>query len=92
MPNISRNSIDDEIINCRTRVYKKDINEYEKDISKVYEFIKIFKPELKGIEIDKKDDGDTYVCDLIFNYIDYKVNAKLIRVMFAIISKMYGNL
>ena len=75
IPDISRASLDDEIIGYSTVVYKEFIEEFENNIKKLYEFIKIFKPELLEIEIDRKEQKDSYVCDLIFNYKDYKVYA-----------------
>lgn len=73
--NTVRKVFNDTVISYKFYVYKNSINELQKDIKKVYEFIKIFKPELKEIEIDKKDYYEFYICDLIFNYGDYKVNA-----------------
>lgn len=92
IPNVPRVSFSDEVLNNVLTMNKKDFDNYKKDIPKVYEFIKIFKPNLKEIEIDKKEDHDSYVCELIFNYGDYKVNAefesngikKLIRIFKAI--------
>lgn len=40
------------------------------------QFIRIFKPDLKDIEIDRKEDGDKYVCELVMVYDEYKVNVE----------------
>lgn len=92
MPNSTRIVFNDEILNYTFYILKEDYDKKVDEIAKVYEFIKIFKPELKEIEIDKKDFYEFYICDLIFNYGDYKVNAayesngvkKLIRLFEAI--------
>lgn len=66
-----------DIIKETGNIVSKEKYEYFKEcIGKLYEFIHIFKPSLKGIEIDKKDDKDTYVCDLLMKYDDYKINAE----------------
>ena len=43
-------------------------------INNLTAFLRIFKHDLKSIEIDKKDDGDNYRCDLNLNYGDYLIN------------------
>lgn len=53
---------------------KKYFEKYKENVSQLTRFIKIFKPELVSIDIDAKDNGDQYVCDLNLNYGDYSVN------------------
>lgn len=92
IPTAPRVSFSDEMLNYVSIIEKSRFENYKKDISKVYEFVKIFKPDLKEIEIDKKEDHEFYICELIFNYGDYKVNAafesngikKLIKIFKAI--------
>jgi AAA15 family ATPase/GTPase len=49
--------------------------QYERLVSKLVSFIRIFKPELKNIEIDKRVfDDETYLCDNIFVYPNTRVN------------------
>ena len=53
-----------------------NINQYKefvKEISGLEKFIRIFKPDLKGIDIDKKDNKDRYICELVFRYDEYSV-------------------
>lgn len=57
-----------------TIIRKEDIKQYESKIRKLEKFIKLFKRDLKKIEIDKKDDGKFYRCELTFNYSGYSVN------------------
>ena len=73
----------------------KQYNNYKNTIEKMCEFIRIFKSDLLQIEIDKKINQDTYVCDLIMVYDSYKIHAefestgikKLIR-LYAYLKKM----
>lgn len=55
-------------------ISKTDFENYEKKIGQLTEFIKIFKPGLQCIDIEKRDDGDRYKCELNLNYGDYSVN------------------
>jgi len=57
-------------------VLKKDIDEYEKRIKRLYGFISIFKRDLKNISIDKMDEVEFYKCDLVMEYENYKVSAE----------------
>ena len=49
---------------------------FEKMVNKLYEFLKIFKSDLQGIEIDKKENRDKWVCDLVMVYDSYKIHAE----------------
>ena len=49
---------------------------YEKKVKKLKDFIKIFKPDLTDISIDRKEDGDNYVCNLNMVYGDYVVHTE----------------
>lgn len=55
-------------------VPKENFEKYESKIERLAEFIKLFKRDLISIDIDKKDNGDVYVCDLNLNYGEYSVN------------------
>ena len=57
-------------------VKKTVYDEYEKTVGKLFEFLKIFKNDLKSIEIDKKEDRDFYVCSLLMIYDDYKIHTE----------------
>ena len=69
--------------------------DFELTVGKLCEFLKIFKSDLRRIEIDKKEDQDIYICSLIMVYDSYKIHAefestgvkKLIR-LFAYLRKM----
>lgn len=53
---------------------KNNFDIYVEKINNLTAFLRIFKHDLKSIEIDKKDDGDNCRCDLNLNYGDYLIN------------------
>ena len=55
-------------------ISKSEFDKYKESVKQLTKFIQVFKRELKSIDIDAKDDGDNYRCELIFNYGNYKVN------------------
>lgn len=57
-------------------VNKKRYPIFEKTIHGLYEFLHIFKSDLKNIEIEKKINGNNYVCELIMVYDGYKINVE----------------
>ena len=57
-----------------TFVRKKDIVFYEKHINRLTAFIRVFKPELKSIEINRLEDKDVYLCTNILVYPTYRIN------------------
>lgn len=57
-------------------VSKKSYNHFEKAVGKLYEFLHIFKSDLVSIQIDKKEDHDFFLCDLIMVYESYKIDAE----------------
>lgn len=58
----------------RDIVARKDFPQYKKKVANLEKFLKVIKKDLNSIEIDKRDNGDTYKCELILNYGKYKVN------------------
>ena len=59
-----------------TNVQKKKYSLYQKEIKGLERFLQIFKNDLKGIDIDKKINGDVYECRLILEYDNYGVNSE----------------
>ena len=55
-------------------VSKDQFDAYQKRVEQLAQFIKVFKPELVSIDIDKKENGDFYECELNLNYGDYSIN------------------
>lgn len=49
---------------------------FETEVHGLYEFLHIFKSDLQNVEIDKKEDGDKYVCELVMVYDEYRVNVE----------------
>ena len=74
---------------------KDELKNLRKSVKQLYEFLHVFKTDLLNIEIDKKELGDAYVCNLIMVYDSYKIDAefestgikKLIK-LFAYLKKM----
>lgn len=55
-------------------VEKDNFDKYREKVGHLTRFIKIFKPDLMSIDIDAKEDGERYVCDLNLNYGNYVIN------------------
>lgn len=76
----------------RDRVKIENYPEYEKNIEKLSEFIKIFKPDLDEIIIDKKDNDTEYRCDKIFRYGNNKVNVEFESTGIKKLMRLYSTL
>ena len=57
-------------------VSKNMYRKFEKAVGELYDFLHIFKADLKNIEIDKKENHDFLICDLIMVYDSYKIHAE----------------
>lgn len=55
-------------------VEKGEFDNYKEKVGQLTQFIKIFKSDLISIDIDAKEDGERYVCDLNLNYGNYVIN------------------
>ena len=55
-------------------VDKQHFEEYKRKVEQLTQFIRIFKPDLMTIDIDTKENGEQYECELILNYGDYRIN------------------
>ena len=60
----------------RMSVKKEGFTEFEKSVSQLSDFIKIFKNTLITIDIDKRENGDYYICSLVMKYDDYSIDAE----------------
>ena len=60
----------------RDKVKTDDFPMYEKNIKRLSKFIKIFKPDLDEIIIDKKENDTEYYCDKIFRYGNKRINVE----------------
>lgn len=72
--------MDDNSLNVisvyRNLVPKDAYKKFKETVKKLYEFICIFKSDLKEIQIDKKEAEDIFVCNLIMVYESYKIHAE----------------
>lgn len=57
-------------------ISKGSYHNFEKTIKNLYEFLSIFKTDLLDIEIDRKEDEDSYICNLLMIYDSYKIDAE----------------
>ncbi len=81
-------------------IKKENYHKYEEQIRHLTDFIRLFKHDLKSIDIDKKDNGPYYVCELIFNYGKYQIDQefestgirKLIRIFSTLSACASGNI
>lgn len=84
----------------RDVVDKKNFSDYEKKVSNLESFLKVFKKDLRTITIDKRDNGDNFVCELILDYGEYTVNRefestgikKIIRIYDALVNANSGGI
>lgn len=56
-------------------VSKNNYSDYEKHVEKLYYFLRIFKTDLLGIEIEKQEDKDFYYCNKKLIYKNSKVDS-----------------
>ena len=81
------------IFSCKTDTIPVDKYEAYKDfVKKLKKFIQIFKPELKDIEIEKKDKGDNYVCSLNMVYEGFSINSEFESTGIKKLIKLYAYL
>ena len=66
--------IESTITSGSKRIAKEFYTEYEKKVKKLEVFIKLFKPELQRIEIDKKENKEFFECRLVMDYGSYRVD------------------
>lgn len=69
--------INNKIINPKAdkrKIPKSNFADYEEHIKRLCEFVKIFKPELKEIVIEKQDLDTFYSCNLNMVYEDYTLD------------------
>lgn len=82
-----------DVINVSGNVVNKDMYEqFKMAVKKLYEFIRIFKTDLKDIEIDRKEDRDTYICNLIMTYDSYRIHAEFESTGIKKLIKLYAYL
>lgn len=81
------------VITVSENIVSKDMYEHFKNtVRNLYEFIHIFKSDLKNIEIDKKEDRDVYICNLKMVYDDYSIHAEFESTGIKKLIKLYAYL
>lgn len=66
-----------DVVKVTGNIVDKDMyDEFKWTIRKLYEFIHIFKKDLQNIEIDRKEDQDAYLCNLVMVYDSYRIHAE----------------
>lgn len=84
----------------RDYVKVDNYDSYLKNINKLYRFIKVFKPNLLGVEIDKKINDGKYYCNKIFKYQNSEIDIefestgikKLVRLFNALLACSNGKI
>lgn len=56
-----------------TKVEIARYEKYKENVVRLSEFIRLFKRNLKSIDIDAKENGDFYDCELIMDYGEYRI-------------------
>ncbi len=81
------------IFSCKTNTIPVDkYKSYKDSVKKLKKFIQIFKPELKDIEIERKDKGDNYVCSLNMVYEGFSINSEFESTGIKKLIKLYAYL
>ena len=81
------------IFSCKTDTIPVDKYESYKDsVKKLKKFIQIFKPELKDIEIERKDKRVDYVCSLNMVYEGFSINSEFESTGIKKLIKLYAYL
>jgi hypothetical protein len=81
-------------------VLKEQYRKFENLIDRLFKFIHVFKADLQEIEIEKKENYNVYVCDLVMVYDSYRIHAeyestgikKLIRIFAYINDMVHGGI
>ena len=73
-------------------VPKELFNLFKKNVDKLYEFLHIFKSELQGIEIDRKENQNSFICNLVMVYDSYKIHAEFESTGIKKLIKLYAYL
>lgn len=76
----------------KTYMPKHMYGDFVKTISKLCEFLQIFKADLKNINIDRREDKDRYICNLIMEYESYNIDAEFESTGIKKLIKLYAYL
>ena len=88
-------SIIEDLPDGAARISKSNVDYFYERVRKMERFIKLFKPSLKSIDVEKKPDGDGFRCYLHFNYgdylIDYEFESAGIKKLVSIFDALYSS-
>lgn len=81
-------------------VHKNNYEKYKAKVEQLTSFIKIFKKDLVSIDIENKENGENYECELNLNYGEYSINKefestgikKLIRLFDCFVAASHGGI
>jgi len=73
-------------------VNERDLEKYEENIKKLTAFIKVFKPSLDEIIIDKKINDNVYYCNKIFRYGNKKIDIEFESTGIRKLVKLYNSI
>ena len=79
-------------ISGRMTVSKIMYRNFEYEVNKLYEFLRIFKDDLKSVDIERKEEDKNYICSLILNYGDYSVDAEFESTGIKKLIRLYSHL
>lgn len=65
---------DNMVVYGETLVPKSQYDAFSLQVGKMTKFIQLFKPDLQKILIDRREDGDYFLCRLVMNYGDYSID------------------
>lgn len=57
-------------------VEKDEYQKLENEVKRLYEFLHIFKQDLRDVVIDEKINGEYYICNLVMKYDNYSVDTE----------------
>lgn len=74
IPDTIRSIQDYPMVHGEIRVHRDDFKAFENRVSHLEKFVKIFKTNLKSIDIERKEDEHFYLCALLMNYGSYRID------------------
>jgi len=75
MPESLKTITQNDYFNVSEKIVGKEFfPKYRKRVTQLTQFLKVFKSNLVSIDIEKKENGDVYECELNLNYGDYSIN------------------
>ena len=73
-------------------VPKRKFEHFKQTVDDLFEFLSIFKSDLTAVEIDRKEDRDSYICNLVMVYDSYRIHAEFESTGIKKLIKLYAYL